>query len=101
MSACPACHTNCPGNVQFCATCGTSLAALGGASDDDPASRVGMVVGQYRLLEVLGKGGMGCVYRAEHTLLGRKVALKMLRPDRASNPSSVRRFFAEARAVNQ
>ena len=63
-------------------------------------SDVGQVFGSYRLLDVLGKGGMGVVYLAEHVRLERRVALKMLNPECASNPMSVRRFFSEARAVN-
>jgi len=59
------------------------------------------VVGAYRLLSLLGEGGMGRVYLAEHVKLGRRVALKMLRSEFANNPNAVRRFFDEARAVNQ
>ncbi len=61
----------------------------------------GTVVGSYRLIEMLGQGGMGFVYRAEHTRISRKVAIKMLRPEFASNPKAVERFFSEAKAANQ
>jgi len=61
----------------------------------------GTIVGSYRLLELLGEGGMGRVYVAEHVRLGRKVALKILRDELSCNPSAVSRFFAEARAVNR
>jgi serine/threonine protein kinase len=44
---------------------------------------------------------MGVVYRAEHTLIGRPVALKLLHPDLARNPQAVDRFFREARAANE
>ena len=50
--------------------------------------------------EVIGRGGMGCVYRAEHVKLGRDVALKLLREDYAQRRDAVARFFQEARAVN-
>jgi serine/threonine-protein kinase len=59
------------------------------------------VIGSYRLLELLGEGGMGFVYLAEHVRLGRRVAIKMLRSRYATNPVAVKRFFREARAVNQ
>jgi serine/threonine-protein kinase len=62
---------------------------------------LGASLGIYRLLDVIGEGGMGKVYLAEHTRIGRKVALKLLRPEYAQNPTAARRFFAEARAVNQ
>ncbi len=71
---------------------------------DDSESGVrpqGSVLGSYRLLELLGEGGMGRVYLAEHTKLGRKVAIKLLRSEYARNPNAVKRFFTEARAVNQ
>jgi serine/threonine protein kinase len=70
------------------------------ASTEKPESRVGQVLGSYRLAEVIGRGGMGCVYRAEHTKLGRDVALKLLREDYAQRRDAVARFFQEARAVN-
>lgn len=57
-------------------------------------------VGPYRLLAELGEGAMGKVYRAEHVLLGREVALKMLHPELAREPDAVARFMDEARAVN-
>lgn len=57
-------------------------------------------IGAYRLLERIGTGAMGRVYRAQHTLLGRMVAIKVLRPELATDDAFVTRFFAEARAVN-
>jgi serine/threonine-protein kinase len=68
---------------------------------DSPETRVGAVLGSYRLVELIGKGGMGFVYRAEHTKLGREVALKLLRSDYARRRDSVARFFQEARTVNR
>jgi eukaryotic-like serine/threonine-protein kinase len=83
--------------------CGDSLYAgdtLTDASDQyTKGGDAPVTVGGYRLLELLGEGGMGRVYRAEHIRLGRQVALKMLRPRYAHNPDAVERFFAEARAI--
>jgi serine/threonine-protein kinase len=62
---------------------------------------VGQVLGSYRIIEVLGEGGMGRVYLAEHTKIGRQVALKMLHSHLSRSPEVVRRFFDEARAVNR
>jgi serine/threonine protein kinase len=66
-----------------------------------PEDLVGAVLGSYRLLELIGRGGMGFVYRAEHTRLGREVALKLLRADYARRRDAVARFFQEARTVNR
>ncbi|NOZ87545.1 MAG: serine/threonine protein kinase [Deltaproteobacteria bacterium] len=57
--------------------------------------------GKYRLQSLLGEGGMGKVYLAEHILLGRRVAVKMLRREYSTNKAAVQRFFQEARAVNR
>jgi serine/threonine-protein kinase len=67
----------------------------------DERRATGTVVGSYRLLSVLGEGGMGIVYLAEHVTLKRKVALKILLKQHAHNQAQVQRFFAEARAVNE
>ncbi len=55
----------------------------------------------YRIERTLGKGGMGIVYLAEHTLMGEQRALKFLSGALASNPSFVQRFLQEARASNK
>ncbi|MBP6630555.1 MAG: protein kinase [Kofleriaceae bacterium] len=68
---------------------------------DAPEHRVGHTFGSYKVLELIGKGGMGYVYRAEHTKLGREVALKLLRADYAKRRDAVARFFQEARTVNR
>ncbi|HYU16219.1 MAG TPA: protein kinase, partial [Candidatus Acidoferrum sp.] len=78
----------------------SALLSAAPAPAEPPEARIGSVVGSYRLLEVIGRGGMGCVYRAEHVKLGRDVALKLLREDYAQRRDSVTRFFQEARAVN-
>src|SRR5437762_2269930 len=59
----------------------------------------GQVLGEFRILHRLGRGGMGEVYLAEQVALKRKVALKLLHPDMASNERSLSRFKAEAENV--
>ncbi len=54
---------------------------------------------QYRLLKELGMGGMGIVFRAEDTVLKRQVALKVMKPELASNPTSRQRFQREAQLM--
>mgnify|MGYP003375753763 CR=1 FL=1 len=60
---------------------------------------IGETVGSYRIVQKLGEGGMGAVYVAQHTLLGRKAAIKVLLPALSTQPEVVHRFFNEARAV--
>jgi tetratricopeptide (TPR) repeat protein len=61
---------------------------------------IGRVIGGHKLITRLGSGGMGVVYRAEDTLLGRATAVKMLHPDMCANQEVVQRFFNEARAAS-
>jgi len=65
-----------------------------------PATLVGQVVGGYRLVTALRSGGMGTVYYAEHTVIGRRAAVKILHPEVSCNPQHVARFLVEARAAN-
>ncbi len=59
----------------------------------------GTVVLNYKLTQLLGEGGFGAVYLAEHQTLGRKAACKILHPQYARHPELVERFFREAKAV--
>ncbi len=61
---------------------------------------LGQQVGSYRILKLLGTGGMGSVYLGEHSGIGSRVAIKFLHEHLASNADLVQRFYAEARAVN-
>jgi serine/threonine protein kinase/Tfp pilus assembly protein PilF len=62
-------------------------------------SMIGKTLSHFKILEQIGEGGMGAVYKAEDTNLHRQVALKMLREEMASNPDRLERFRREAQAV--
>src|SRR5215831_15465188 len=61
---------------------------------------IGKRVGNYEIKSKLGEGGMGAVYLGEHPLIGKKVAIKVLLEEFATNEEVVTRFFNEAKAVN-
>jgi serine/threonine protein kinase len=72
--------------------------AWGQAQQRGPAL-IGAVIGNYQIVRKLGEGGMGVVYLGQHTLLGRRAAIKVLLPTLSARPDIVNRFFNEARAV--
>jgi serine/threonine protein kinase len=66
-------------------------------SDD---ALLGRAIGHYRIQGFIARGGMGTVYRAEHHLIGKAAAVKVLRPELSRQPEVVQRFFNEARAAS-
>jgi len=93
MFVCPECGRSFPA-AGFCTEDGGALASAG----DD--ALLGQMAGSYRITSLLGKGGMGSVYKAVHPSIGSRVAVKFLSQECAQHPSLVERFFAEAKAVN-
>ena len=61
---------------------------------------IGQTFGNYRVTGLIGEGGMGVVYVAEHPGIGRRAAVKILRPGLTEDPEMTKRFFNEARAAN-
>jgi serine/threonine-protein kinase len=85
-------------NVDQLALSGVG-AAIAAPGPDDLAA--GDTIGEYQIVEPLGEGGMGAVYGAVHTVIGKRAAIKLLRRELCHNPEVVARFVQEARAVNQ
>ncbi len=96
---CPSCGKVLESEPNFCPACGADLRGLGGSSDtlDGPAKTT--IDGRYKVLEKLGEGGMGSVYKVEHVRMGKIAALKLLRPDHAVDKGLKARFLQEARVV--
>lgn len=82
-----------------------SLAGKGnaesGALGSDPTRAATPEIRNYRLIEKLGEGGMGTVYRAVHMHLEKTVALKIMKADRSGNPQAVSRFEREMKAIGR
>ena len=68
--------------------------------DTKENSQVGKTIGNYKVVQQIGEGGMGVVYLAEHPVIGRKVAIKLLHASFARDSETVARFFNEARAIH-
>jgi serine/threonine protein kinase len=93
MFVCPECGRAQP-SPGYCTEDGASV--LDSAQD----ALLGQVVGSYRIARLVGRGGMGSVYKGVHPSIGSRVAIKVLSVECSHDPGIVERFFAEARAVN-
>lgn len=95
---CRQCATELDERARFCSACGAPAAIA--SSDRDPL--VGRTIGEaYVVLDLIGVGGMGRVYRAEQRMLGRTVAIKVIHPHLLADEQSVARFYTEARAASR
>ncbi len=65
-----------------------------------PGDLLGALLGNYRILERIGEGGMGVVYLGRHEALGHRVAVKVLQQEMSRRAEIVRRFFNEAQAAS-
>ncbi|MBU1240992.1 protein kinase, partial [Myxococcota bacterium] len=92
MLYCPTCKNLFHDDGDSCPYDGAKLVA-------PPDDRLGKQVGSYMLLKVIGKGGMGTVYKAEHVFIGKFFAVKILHPRFMEHNEVVDRFIFEARAA--
>ena len=96
---CPQCEHACETSHKFCPVCGFPVAELQSKTDDP---LIGVTLpGGYVILELVGVGGMGRVYRAEQKVLGRTVAVKIVHPHLLGDDSASARFITEARAASR
>lgn len=116
---CPGCGSSVPGNDRYCGVCGARLSAraetelladhhLGVAKSDNLAPstthsfQIGQVVeGRYRIVELIGRGGMASVLRVEQIHLKKTLAMKILHENLVVHPAAVARFVREARAISK
>jgi serine/threonine protein kinase len=125
---CPRCGASFAAPSKFCGRCGALMDATGGGDDTplmepdgDVKARAGtaelaqrrrasdsqdrwlgrVIDDRYRVLEVVGRGGMGVVYKVEHLRMGKVAAMKVLHPEYSRDPEVVERFRREAEAVSQ
>ena len=101
---CPQCHTDNPDAKPFCADCGTKLNPPDEAQPSftktletpvEALSRGTLFADRYEIIEELGKGGMGAVYRVEDTKTKEEIALKLIKPEIATDKKTIDRFRNE------
>src|SRR5512140_145768 len=106
---CPKCHAENKEDSHFCSNCAMPLGKTGAEQAAltktlETTVRVlkagSLIAGKYRILEEIGRGGMGIVYKVEDTQLKRTAALKFLSPDSSAIPSREKRFAQEAQTAS-
>lgn len=103
-SPCPTCGYLAdpgPGALNFCPKCGQDLRPGAAAPTETHALLEQVIAERYRLIALLGEGGMGAVYKAEHVRMGKALAVKILRGDFARDPAAAARFRSEAQIVSR
>ena len=99
MKRCPSCGNVCLPAQAFCGACGGSLSAAAQIEGDPYIGSV--LAGRYRMVQKLGEGGMGVVYRAEVLDIGRTVAVKLLHERFSADPVAMKRFEREAQVASK
>ncbi len=99
MRTCPQCQNPYEDAHKFCPSCGFPVSKVAQQTDDPLIGRT--LPGGYIILDLVGVGGMGRVYRAEQTNLGRTVAVKIIHPHLVGEENAAARFITEARAASR
>jgi len=100
---CPKCHSDNPSDSGFCSKCGTQLLPseeISAPTETIEAAKEELTTGstfaeRYQIIEELGKGGMGKVYKALDKEIDGKVALKLIKPEVAADKNTIKRFRNE------
>ncbi len=101
---CPKCESDNPDSVKFCGECGTNITSAEEAQPsitktiETPREELttgSTFAGRYQIIEELGRGGMGKVYKAVDTRINEKIALKLIKPEIASDKKTSERFRNE------
>jgi serine/threonine-protein kinase len=112
MRICPSCQRSSPGAEIACPGCGTALVDDVSMSDTSPASALALapepapdplaveLAGKYEIVRKVGQGGMGAVYEARHTKIGKRVAIKVLLDKYVQKADVVARLIQEARLAS-
>ncbi|MCP4198602.1 MAG: serine/threonine protein kinase [Proteobacteria bacterium] len=101
MNECPKCHTKYDESPAFCGTCGMRISGVDLLAPPPADPLVGITIdGRYRIIDLIGRGGMGAVYRVEHVKMGKIMAVKILQGELSRNSDVRRRFKREAEAAS-
>ena len=107
---CPKCQAENPETVKFCGECGTQIPSLKTTHPEvtetlqTPIKELvtgSTFAGRYQIIEELGKGGMGRVYKVHDTKIGEKIALKLIRPEAVLDRKAVERFSNELKLARK
>jgi len=107
---CPKCHSGNPETLKFCGECGTQLSSLKDIHPEvtetfqTPIKELttgSTFASRYQIIEELGHGGMGRVYKVHDTKIGEKIALKLIRPEAVFDKNTVERFSNELKLARK
>ncbi len=107
---CPKCNTDNPDTKKFCGDCGTQLTSVDTSqptftktleTPKEEITRGTILAGRYEIIEELGKGGMGNVYRVVDNKINEEVALKLLKPEIAADKTILERFSNELKLARK